>query len=96
MGIGSWTVAATYPGVEDLRLSAGAYDYFDPCTGLIRPEVFYGVTTLGGYPALAIGAGGPGPALPLIFIDQANSIRTGGAPLMNVVFHSDHILNLNE
>lgn len=96
MGLGSWTIPGTYPGVEDLRWSAGAYDYTDPCTGAVRPEVFFGVTTLGGYPATQVLTGAPGLPLPLIFIDQANSIRTGGAPLMNVVFRSDHILNLNE
>ena len=95
MGIGSWTIPGAYPGVEDLRWSAGSYDYTDPCTGAVRPEVFFGVTTLGGYPATQV-LGGPGLPLPLCFIDQANSIRRGGGTLMNVAYLSDHILNLNE
>lgn len=96
MGVGTWTLPGTYPGPEALRWNAGSYDYTDPCTGAVRPEVFYGVTTLGGYPATQVLTGVPGLPLPLTFIDQANSIRPGGAPLMNVVFRSDHILNLNE
>ena len=95
MSIGSWTIPGAYPGLEDLRWSAGSYDYTDPCTGAVRPEVFFGVTTLGGYPATQI-LGGPGLPLPLTFIDQANSIRKGGGTVMNVAYLSDHILNLNE
>lgn len=96
MGIGSWTLPGAYPGLEDLRWNAGGYDYTDPCTGAIRPEVFYGVTTLGGYAPIQITSGGPGGPLPVIFIDQANSITAFGAPRMNMPFVSDHILNLNE
>jgi hypothetical protein len=95
MGIGSWTIPGTYPGPEDLRWNAGGYDYLDPCTGALRPEVFFGVTTLGGYPAVQV-TSGPGLPLPPIFIDQANSLSLTGATLMNVPYVSDHILNLNE
>ena len=96
MGIGSWTIAATYPGMEDLRWNAGQYNYTDACTGVVRPEVFYGVTTLNGYPALQVSSAPPVP-LPPIFIDQANAIAVaGGAPVMNVPYLSEHVLNLNE
>lgn len=96
MGIGSWTIAGTYPGVERLRWNAGNYDYTDPCPPLTRREVFFGVTTLGGYPATQLLAGGPAGPLPLTFIDQSNSLRpASGATTMNVPYVSDHILNLN-
>ena len=96
MGIGSWTLPGMFPGAEDVRWNAGGYDYTDGCTGVVMPEVFYGVTTLGGYPAMQVTAGGPGMPLPLTFIDQANSIVAVGAPVMNVPFRSNHVLNLNE
>lgn len=95
MSIGSWTVPGTYPGVEDLRWNVGNYDYADPCTGAVLPEVFFGVTTLGGYPALQmLTVGFPAP-LPLTFIDQGSSIRAGGGPVMNLPYLTNHVLNLN-
>lgn len=95
MAVGSWTLPGMYPGVEDLRWNAGNYDYTDPCTGVVQPEVFYGVTTLGGYPAVQVNTGAPGLPLPPIFIDQANSVIANGPPIMNVPYVSDRILNLN-
>jgi hypothetical protein len=99
MGIGSWTFPATYPGVEDLRWNTGGHDYVDPCTGVVQPEVFFGVTTIGGDPAFELTSGGPGAPLPPFFIDQANSERFAGGVLsgtvMNVPYASDHILSLN-
>src|SRR5262249_13982671 len=97
MGIGSWTIAATYPGMEDVRWNASQYPYTDPCTGVVQPEVFYGAPTLGGYPAVQV-TSGVGLPLPPIFNDQSNSMggTAGTAPLMNVPYFSDHILNLNE
>ncbi len=92
MGLGAWTDPTTYPGLETLRWSTGGYDYFDPCTGNTREEVFFGVTTIGGY--FASSADFPGFPLQQTFVDQANSI-VGGATTMNVPFRSDHILNLN-
>lgn len=94
MGIGTWTAPGVYPGVETLRWNTGNYDYTEACTGILRNEAFYGVSTLGGYPAVQVTSG---PALPLppIFIDQANAIRTGGGVVMNIPYISDHILNLN-
>jgi hypothetical protein len=94
MGIGSWTDLTTYPGVEQLRWSTGGYDYFDPCVGLTRQEVFFGVTTIGGWFASQITSFGVGLPLPPTFVDQANSLR-GGATTMNVPYVSDHIINLN-
>ena len=95
MGIGSWTLGGIYPGMEDLRWNVGGYDYTDPCTGVVMPEVFYGVTTLGGYPAMQVTTMGPLMPLPLTFIDQSNSLG-GIGTVMNIPYVSDHVLNLNE
>lgn len=57
------------------------------------------MTTIGGYPATQLLAGGPAGPLPLTFIDQSNSITPppggGGGTIMNVPYVSDHFLNLN-
>jgi len=98
MGIGSWTIPGTFPGVEAVRWNAGNYNYFDGCTGALRSEVFYGVTTIGGFPAMQILTSGIPPAiLPPTFIDQSNSLPppNGAATIMNVPYVSDHFLNLN-
>ena len=94
MGLGSWIDPTTYPGIEVLRWNTGGYDYFDPCDGVTRQEVFYGVTTLGGNFPVQMLSSGPGLPLPRNFVDQANSVRAGGT-VMNVNFRSNHILNLN-
>ncbi len=97
MGIGTWTIPGTYPGVEALRWNAGNYNVFDSCTGALQPEIYFGVTTIGGYPAVQVlSAGLPAP-LPPTFIDQSNSLRlpNGGATVMNVPYISDRFLNLN-
>jgi hypothetical protein len=95
MGIGMWTIPAAYPGVERLRWNTGGYDYVDPCAAAGDQEVFFGVTTIGGYPATQLLTGGPGALLPLCFLDQSNSLRGDGTTVMNVPYFSDHILNLN-
>ena len=71
------------------------YDCFDVCIGTPQHEVFYGVTTIGGYPATQLVGGIPGSPLPPIFIDQANAQKNNGSTAMNVPFNSRHILNLN-
>jgi hypothetical protein len=82
--------------MESLRWNAGGYDYLDPCLPLLRQEVFFGVTTLGGYPARQLLVGGPAGPLPLTFIDQSNSLAPPvGGTLMNMPYVSDHIINLN-
>ena len=96
MGIGSWTIPGTYPGVERLRWNAGGYDYGDPCIGTARREVFFGATTIDGWFALQLPSFGPGVPLPLTFIDQSNSLRLNPAvTVMNLPYFSDHFLNLN-
>jgi len=95
MGIGRWTAPGTFPGVEDVRWNAGSYIDSDPCTGIARNVVAYGATTLGGFPATQVLSSGIGGPLPLIFLDQADAIRTGGGPVMNVPYLSELILNLN-
>jgi hypothetical protein len=95
MGLGSWTNPSAYPGVQALRWNIGGYDYLDPCIGTPQHEIFYGVTTIGGYPATQLVGGSPGGPLPPIFIDQSNSQKNNGATVMNVPFVSRHILNLN-
>ena len=95
MGIGSWTDPLRYPGLEDLRWNCGGYDYFDPCFGATRQEVFFGVSTIRGWQAFSVNNVGVPFPLPLTFVDQANSKRASGATKMNTKFISDHILNLN-
>jgi hypothetical protein len=96
MGIGSWTNPTVYPGIEVLRWSAGDYRWFDPCTGVQQSEVFFGVTTLGGFQADQHLSTGPGQPLPLSFIDQCNSILVpGSAVTRNIPFVSDHLISLN-
>lgn len=95
MGIGSWTNPNVYPGLQSLRWNVGGYDYFDPCAGTLQHDVFFGVSTIGGYPATEIVGGAPGAALPPIFVDQVNSVTTAGVPRMNTPFNSSHILNLS-
>ncbi|HEX6885105.1 MAG TPA: hypothetical protein VF530_17155, partial [Planctomycetota bacterium] len=60
-----------------------------------RNAIFYGVTTLGGFGAIDLTSGGLGAPLPLIFIDQADSISTPGTGVANVPFLSEIVLNLN-
>jgi hypothetical protein len=96
MAIGFWTIPGTYPGQEQLRWNAGGYDWSDPCTGAVQQEVFFGVTTMQGYPATQLLSTGPAGPLPPIFIDQCNSVVPGGVTVMNIPFRpSDHFLNLN-
>jgi len=96
MGIGTWTIPGIYPGVEALRWNAGGYDYIDACSTFVRREVFFGVTTIGGFPAMQLLSSGIGAPLPPTFIDQSNSLLpTSGATVMNVPYLSDHFLNLN-
>lgn len=97
MAIGSWTIPGTFPGLEAVRWTAGGYDYVDPCIGVLRQEVFYGATTIGGFTAIQLLVTGPGGPLPLTFIDQSNSLRppTALGTIMNVPYISDHFLALN-
>jgi len=95
-GLGMWTSPLTYPGLEALRWNCGGYIYGDPCVGVVRDEVFFGVTTLRGWPAKQVPtAVDPGLPLPLTFVDQGNSLAGGTGTTMNRVYRSDHILNLN-
>src|SRR5262249_6735552 len=96
MGIGSWTSPLVYPGQEIVRWNVGGYDDFIPCQGTSRPPVVYGVTTIGGFPAFQINAGGVGVPLPTTFVDQGSSLHPKTqAVIMNVRYISDHVLNLN-
>lgn len=97
MGIGTWTIPGTFPGVEVVRWNAGVYDDVNPCAGFVRRGAYFGVTTLGGFPARQLLVTGPAGPLPPTFIDQSSSLRPGLglAPVMNIPFVSDHFLNLN-
>jgi len=95
MGIGDWTNPSAYPGQQHLRWNAAGYDYLDACVGTPQHEIFYGVTTIGGYPATQLVGGLPGAPLPPIFVDQANSVKPNGSVTMNVPFNSRHIVNLS-
>ena len=95
-GIGGWTDPTTYPGIERLRWNCGGYDYGDPCVGIASNEVFFGVTTAGGWLARQVPTPiDPGVLLPLTFIDQGNSLKANLGTTMNKPYRSDHILNLN-
>jgi hypothetical protein len=94
--IGSWSLPLSYPGLEFLRWNAGGYDYGDPCIGTVRKEVFFGVTTNRGWTAAQVpDPVNPGLPLPLLFIDQGNSLQGNLGTTMNRPYRSDHILNLN-
>jgi hypothetical protein len=95
MGIGSWTIPGTFPGVEAVRWTAGQYDQLDPCLGFLRREIYHGATTIGGYPATQLLVSGPTVPLPLTFIDQSNSVRPTTGLIMNVPYISDRFLGLN-
>jgi hypothetical protein len=94
-GIGSWTIPGVFPGLENLRWNCSGMVYFDPCSSTTRNEVFFGVTTLGGWPATQLSSGPGVITLPPIFIDQGNSLQGGLGTTMNRPYRSDHILNLN-
>jgi hypothetical protein len=97
MGLGIWTDPTKFPGPEILRWNAAAYAYGDPCDGVVRNEVFFGVTTHRGWPAETV----PDPVfpsvpLPGIFVDPGNSLLgVLGNVTMNRPYRSNHILNLN-
>lgn len=92
MGIGGWTDPTTYPGNELLRWNAAGYQYFDACENAQRDEVFFGVTTIEGFPAFDVNTFTP---LPATFVDQGNAQRNG-SPVLNVPWRfSSHIINLN-
>ena len=94
--IGSWTNPTAFPGIERLRWNCGGYSYGDPCAAVVRDEVFFGVTTDGGWPARQLlTVGSLGVALPPMFIDQGNSLKGNLGTTMNRPYRSDHILNLN-
>ena len=93
-GIGSWTNPSAYPFVEDLRWNMGGYRYVD-CAGVVRGEVFYGATTMGGNQAFEITFAGVGAPLPPTFVDQGNSLTTNLITTMNGQYVTDHILNVN-
>jgi hypothetical protein len=95
MGIGAWADPLVYPGGEVLRWNTGSYLYDDPCTGITRDEVFFGVSTFGGWSPTQLLSTGPGLPLPVIFIDQGNSLQGNLGTTMNRPYRSDHILNLN-
>lgn len=95
MGIGTWTNPNLYPGVQALRWNAGQYNYFDACSGAALQEIFFGVTTIGGFPASQVLTTGVGAALPPTFIDQGSSVRAGGGLVMNIPYRTDRVINLN-
>lgn len=95
MGIGSWTNPGVYPGQQSLRWNIGGYDVVDICVGTVLHEVFYGVTTIGGHPAIQIQGGMPTNPLPPIFIDQGSAQKPNGSQSMNTNYTSFYIVNLN-
>lgn len=102
MGIGAWTDATQYPGEEVLRWNAGDYSRVDPCLGGGN-DIYFGVTTTGGWSGTQILSGGLGSPLPDTYVDQASTKRyqcfglfvCTPVPIMNVPYFSDFIINLN-
>ena len=96
MSIGTWTDPTAYPGLEGLRWNAGGYG-IDDCFGILRDELFFGVTTLRGNDAFTIPslpAAIPVPLLPT-FVDQHNALRSN-VSVANVPWkRSDHFININ-
>ena len=98
MGIGSWTDPTAYPGLESVRWTVGNYDYGDPCSSTLRNELFFGVTTQGGFQGVTIPSNGSLPMpLPPTFVDQGNALRNvgTGSPGTNIPYKTDHLINLN-
>lgn len=97
VAIGAFTNPAAYPGFEELRWNTAQYQYRDACTFLSQFENFFGVTTIGGNPAYWVDNQGLVINLPTIFVDQSNSkVLPGlGAPQLNVMYRSDHVISLN-
>ena len=63
---------------------------------VVRDEVFFGVTTRGGYDATELTSEGPRRPLPLVFIDQSSSLRQPQFTVtMNIRYVSDHFIALN-
>jgi hypothetical protein len=94
--IGQWTNAAVFPGVEQVKYTTNDLRYQE-CTGNPpRFEYYFGVTTAGGFQAFQVSPVSPPNPLPLMFIDQGNSmIFPGVIPTRNRPYRTDHILNLN-
>jgi len=93
--IGAWTDPTVFPGEEELRWNMGGYEYGD-CTGITRPEAFFGVTTMKGWIALQITSTLPPITLPLTFVDQSNAIKfPATTSTLNIAYLSDHVINLN-
>jgi len=66
------------------------------CTGAGRQEYYYGVTTIGGFPAFSFNASSPSAPLPLTFVDQSNSaLLPANAATRNRPYKSDHVYYLN-
>lgn len=103
MTIGAWTDPTRFPGAEALRWNAGNYGRVVPPQIPPENEVYFGVTTLGGWAGTQILGGGSGSPLPSTYIDQGSSKRfvcgaRGGlvpATALNLPYVSDSFINLN-
>jgi len=90
--IGSWTDASTFPGEESLLANVGGYRVVEPCRPRDQFQIFYGVTTHGGFEPRSISGG----FLPRTFIDQGNALKFPAfTPIMNQKYVTDVILNAN-
>jgi len=94
--IGAWTDGSLFPGEESLRINFGGYRTVEPNRPRDAFQVFYGVTTAGGFAARSVTAGGVGDELGRVFVDQGNALRYPSFdPVLNFKYVSDVILNLN-
>lgn len=90
--IGSWTDSSAFPGSESVLVNVGGYRTVEPNRPRDEFQIFYGVTTRGGYEARTLGGG----LLPRTFVDQGNALRFPAAtPVLNLKYVSDLILNAN-
>jgi len=85
--IGTWTTAASYPGIEAVWADEGAFLHVEGCTAAGNPEFFgeikVGATTQGGFPA------GVGPLPADRFTDLVdNYSRLLGTPITPPFFGS--------
>lgn len=93
--IGAWTNPAVFPGVEELRWNCNE-GRWTTCSSTFRQEYYFGVTTIGGFPANSFNSTTPSAPLPPTFIDQSNSVLLpANIATRNRPYRSDHVLNLN-
>lgn len=98
--LGSWTTPATYPGNERLWANEGLFAYHDSCVGVTGDpadfaEIFYGVTTRGGWDVIPFDSD-----LTQTFLDLADNYSLNLAdpptfPIVGSIRPTDHLIYVN-